>query len=479
MAREQVNFYQGFHPPNREWVPERVDPGQITPKDFYEKFVATRTPCILTKPLPDQAWKGTDKWTLDYLKRVAGDVVVHVERAETDNSSFGSSKPREEFKFVDFVNALQNGDRTLYMTTQYHNTANEGLTDQADIQRLLEFCAPPVNTLLNDYPLSPSILNSLVTLMVNLWMGGVDANSNGTSSGLHHDYHDNLYILLRGRKRFTLFSPRDAERMYLQGTIEKVYANGNIKYANTGRTREDGADLMEVAKWQVAEAEKNLERAEKSGTGIDEAEEQLDEAMSVLTRFQVEDGVDDFEDFDEGEAGETEDDSSEDEGDDGFFPGEKRKGLCAEETNAKRSKLDGTDFEEEDDMAPPSQGLEPPSFSRIPAAELHLKTPSGNYPLLNDATQVSFSVNKGEMLYLPAGWFHEVTSYGDADDGIHMAFNYWMAPPTTKDADKPYEDGYWCSVRDEISSLVKRHANASGRIPTCRRANGCDADARK
>ena len=28
-----------------------------------------------------------------------------------------------------------------------------------------------------------------------------------SSSGLHHDFHDNLYILLRGRKRFHLWSP--------------------------------------------------------------------------------------------------------------------------------------------------------------------------------------------------------------------------------------------------------------------------------
>ena len=37
-------------------------------------------------------------------------------------------------------------------------------------------------------------------------------SAEGSSSGLHHDFHDNLYILLRGQKRFRLFSPADAHR---------------------------------------------------------------------------------------------------------------------------------------------------------------------------------------------------------------------------------------------------------------------------
>jgi hypothetical protein len=38
---------------------------------------------------------------------------------------------------------------------------------------------------------------------------------------------------------------------------------------------------------------------------------------------------------------------------------------------------------------------------------------------------------KGDLLYLPAGWFHEVYSQGrqGADNGLHIAFNYWMHPP--------------------------------------------------
>ena len=40
----------------------------------------------------------------------------------------------------------------------------------------------------------------------------------------------------------------------------------------------------------------------------------------------------------------------------------------------------------------------------------------------------------GEALYLPAGWFHEVTSSG----GAHAALNYWFHPPTEDAFDAPY-----------------------------------------
>ncbi len=47
------------------------------------------------------------------------------------------------------------------------------------------------------------------------------------------------------------------------------------------------------------------------------------------------------------------------------------------------------------------------------------------FPLFKNAQPLDVEIRAGEMLYLPAGWFHEVTSYGDASSPLHMAFNYW------------------------------------------------------
>ena len=38
-------------------------------------------------------------------------------------------------------------------------------------------------------------------------------------------------------------------------------------------------------------------------------------------------------------------------------------------------------------------------------------------------------VEAGQMLYIPAGWFHEVTSYAASASPTHLALNYWYHPP--------------------------------------------------
>lgn len=51
----------------------------------------------------------------------------------------------------------------------------------------------------------------------------------------------------------------------------------------------------------------------------------------------------------------------------------------------------------------------PPSFSRIDPETLHSKQKSKNFPLLAKASRMTVEISEGEMLYLPASWFHEVT----------------------------------------------------------------------
>ena len=49
-------------------------------------------------------------------------------------------------------------------------------------------------------------------------------------AGLHHDFHDNLYVLLRGRKRLRLFPPSMAACMHTHGRLRRVHGNGRIVY---------------------------------------------------------------------------------------------------------------------------------------------------------------------------------------------------------------------------------------------------------
>ena len=62
-------------------------------------------------------------------------------------------------------------------------------------------------------------------------------------AGLHHDYHDNLYVLIKGEKIFELYAPSDAACMYTKGEIERVYPNGRIVYKGVGAgVNADGSD---------------------------------------------------------------------------------------------------------------------------------------------------------------------------------------------------------------------------------------------
>ena len=104
---------------------------------------------------------------------------------------------------------------------------------------------------------------------------------------------------------------------------------------------------------------------------------------------------------------------------------------------------DGEDVEEdvEDDV-----NEDPPSFSRATVEELGL------------APAMEFELCAGESLYLPAGWFHEVTS-GNDGGSVHMALNYWMHPPTNLERgaagfERPYSSSFWPDVFE--AGLVRR-----------------------
>jgi hypothetical protein len=90
-------------------------------------------------------------------------------------------------------------------------------------------------SLASDFPPVPSLLKTLCPSEYNLWFGN---SRKEISSGLHHDFHDNLYILIRGRKKFRLFSPRCAELIGVSQPIHHIHENGLITY--TPHIRSDG-----------------------------------------------------------------------------------------------------------------------------------------------------------------------------------------------------------------------------------------------
>eukprot|EP00045_Choanoeca_perplexa_P002936 m.27794 g.27794 ORF g.27794 m.27794 type:complete len:167 (+) comp11777_c0_seq23:265-765(+) len=124
--------------------------------------------------------------------------------------------------FESFISQLQQGSDRLYLTTQDVAVDDQGRPG---------LMAPPVTNLREDFPLRPDLLSTLQPFNYNLWIGQTQT---GSSSGLHHDFHDNLYVLIHGCKRFRLISPKDAEAMATAGDIAQVHSNGRICYQVPG-----------------------------------------------------------------------------------------------------------------------------------------------------------------------------------------------------------------------------------------------------
>ena len=65
---------------------------------------------------------------------------------------------------------------------------------------------------------------------MNVWIGRADETV-GATSHLHHDYHDNLYCLVQGRKTLVLYGPDDTQNVYPAGALEHLDEAGLIYYA--------------------------------------------------------------------------------------------------------------------------------------------------------------------------------------------------------------------------------------------------------
>uniref|UniRef100_A0A7S1QI24 JmjC domain-containing protein n=1 Tax=Alexandrium catenella TaxID=2925 RepID=A0A7S1QI24_ALECA len=83
----------------------------------------------------------------------------------------------------------------------------------------------PLHRIKHDLP-KPKCLKRFKLRTVVPWMG-----RGATRSMLHHDRHDTLYVLLRGRKRFRVFPPSDALKLMPVHPPLKIRPSGEIEYA--------------------------------------------------------------------------------------------------------------------------------------------------------------------------------------------------------------------------------------------------------
>ena len=459
---------------------DRVNIEDLTPESFYLKYVAKRRPCVIIGCLPDSQWKVSSKWTSSsYLKEKAGDVEISVEKRTDAKAKFGRGN-EVKLQFGHFLDLLNGGSDDYYLTTQDVLTTADGRP---------HVMSPFMEKLADDFPLRPKLIGNLIPQNINVWMG---RSKGGSSSGLHHDYHDNLYCVVSGRKKFDLFSPCDAVNLYTRGRLRRIHKNGRINYVGE-ETNADGSHAQaemaldasicqEDAVKELEAAEAAVERGEEGAEErLERAEKALDAAMEAVMDAE-EDGDDDGDagrlfgsgvgkDGDNYDGNEDDDGSDicdSDEEDADFWKAAERKKLelqgkvevptrprnlldAASDSSKKtrNNKTSGNGDDDDNYIGFEVEGRvvdqtvkDPLNFSLVDTtlSEADLRV---RWPKFASAKKATVEISRGNMLYLPASWFHEVTSYGGEAEEGHCAFNYWLHPPDGESFEKPYASSFW------------------------------------
>jgi hypothetical protein len=90
-------------------------------------------------------------------------------------------------KLHEFLGKWEGGEEGLYLTTQ--DLDDDAADDDDGDEALPALMAPPLSDVMDCFPLRPQPVADLLPSSYNVWMG---ASRSGSSSGLHHDFHDNM-----------------------------------------------------------------------------------------------------------------------------------------------------------------------------------------------------------------------------------------------------------------------------------------------
>lgn len=226
--------------------------------------------------------------------------------------------------------------------------------------------------------------------------------------------------------------------------------------------RSDGLGVREAVRFRIRALEEKIATT-KGKKEKKKLEALLGEAIDAEMDLLVEEGGDD--DFagmelddEDGEGFPEDEDSDDDQEGTGSVASSRGK-------DKGKGKAKATDHDHDEEG-------EPSSFSRIPTFLLHQHLslpatavsvdprPSAEFDLSKASTPFVVDINPGEMLYLPASWWHEVTS-SSPDNGkgnVHMAFNYWFYPPDGLGKfDEPYQDNLvWGYLRGRVNGRAHR-----------------------
>lgn len=162
----------------------------ISPEEFYEKYVSTRTPVKLLNYT--KSWAARDKWTYSFLREIAGHHKVKLHGAWQDNEPTKiEMPPKKETSFSEYLDMLE------------HNV-------ESDLRIFLFNLFKLEPSLLDDFNYPP-IMDGYLEEFPYMFFGCA-----GSDVRLHYDIDlSNVFISqFGGKKRVTLFDQSQTKYLY-------------------------------------------------------------------------------------------------------------------------------------------------------------------------------------------------------------------------------------------------------------------------
>ncbi|WP_241329993.1 cupin-like domain-containing protein [Chryseobacterium arthrosphaerae] len=162
---------------------------EISKEEFFEKYLKPRRPVVIKNMA--KKWPAYQKWTMEYMKEVVGDVEVPLYDSSKADPSAPINASAAKMKFGDYIDLIQR--------------------EPTDLRIFLFDPIKYASKLLEDYISPKELMGGFLDKYPNMFFGG-----KGSVTFLHFDI-DMAHIFhthFNGRKHILLFDYKWKERLY-------------------------------------------------------------------------------------------------------------------------------------------------------------------------------------------------------------------------------------------------------------------------
>ena len=161
----------------------------ITKEEFEEKYLKPRIPVVLKGNAKN--WPAYEKWSLDYMKKVVGDIEVPLYDSSKADPAAPINASVAKMKFADYIDLIEK--------------------EPTDLRIFLFDPIKQAPKLLDDYIFPKDLMGGFLDKYPNMFFGG-----KGSVTFLHYDI-DMAHIFhthFNGRKHILLFDYKWKDRLY-------------------------------------------------------------------------------------------------------------------------------------------------------------------------------------------------------------------------------------------------------------------------